>query len=130
MLRSCVLVAIVKNEFTNLAGGVEAYITRLLSLVGLAVVCDTGSSDATLDCLRRVASTHERQLHVFADEQFESFAAARNRSLDHAFDVLQALPSEERFEVFFFFGCRFRVCLVHKRTYAHCSPGINFHTFS
>lgn len=98
MLSNCVLVAIVKNEATNLAGGIEAYVERALALVALAVVCDTGSSDATLALLRRQADapTTRGRLHVFADETFASFADARNRSLSHAHDVLRAIDADQR----------------------------------
>lgn len=89
-LPSVCLCAIVKNERVNPAGGIVAYLDRILPAVHTAVIVDTGSDDGTLEALRARESTERRSgrghLHVF-ETPFVSFADARNDALRKALEV-------------------------------------------
>lgn len=87
LLPSVCLCAIVKNERVNPAGGISAYLDRILHAVHTAVIVDTGSGDGTLEVLRERESAEPRgHLHVF-ETPFVSFADARNDALRKALEV-------------------------------------------
>lgn len=79
-LPSVCLVAIVKNEETNPAGGIVDYLDSILPFVPFAVIVDTGSTDGTLALLRQAAAERYPWLRV-RQCAFSDFATARNRSL-------------------------------------------------
>jgi hypothetical protein len=74
-----------KDEASNAAGGVTAWLERILPVVHSALVLDTGSTDRTLNILQEAAQKH-RHLRV-RQAPFESFAHARNLALRMALEM-------------------------------------------
>lgn len=73
------LTAMVRDEETNAAGGIESYCHNILPHVPEAIIIDTGSVDDTREILK---SMQEQYPHlVVLDREFNGYASTRNYGL-------------------------------------------------
>lgn len=82
MFDDTTLVAIVRNEKENTAGGIQRFLDSHLPLFEKAVIVDTGSTDGTREVLNDYASSHT-QLHVHYYPG-KTLAQSRNFSIREA----------------------------------------------
>ncbi len=95
ILDDVTLCAIVRDEVTNPAGGIEDFIHSTLPYVSAAVIVDTGSKDRTWQKLRKLKKKYPH-LRVFR-KKFTDFATMRNFSLSKAGTSLAlVLDADER----------------------------------
>ncbi len=86
LLRDVSLVAIVRDEMMNPAGGIVDFVDSTVLYVEEAVIVDTGSKDGTWETLQELGKRHDN-LRIFQDSDAfrkEGYAGARNLSLQHA----------------------------------------------
>ena len=80
ILPNTILCAIVRDEMTNPAGGIESFLDAHLPHFEQAVIVDTGSTDGTLQYLQK-RQEKERKLKLLA-HSFTGFDTARNTYLE------------------------------------------------
>ena len=85
LLPSVCLVAIVRDEASNPAGGIAAFLERIVPAVHSALILDTGSTDGTLQTLHEFSRRHTHM--QVRSAPFASFAHARNLSLQMALEA-------------------------------------------
>lgn len=96
VLNNVTLVAIVRDEMINPAGGIEDFVNLAVPFVEKAVIVDTGSIDGTREKLEELEIKY-RNLRIY-DREFDNYVNSRNYSLSQvSTDYVLVLDADERF---------------------------------